>query len=435
MGLFSLDHLSLVTFFLTLLIGLPTCMYARNYLQGDLQKKKYLLLLCMQLLFTTVLSLSDHIMLLGSMLFLNNVITASLITHKTSWKASLNSGLLAFRYLSGASFCMISGLLLLGFLSQELSIQKLLNRPFDDPLSLIAGSLILAGACLQCATWPCHKWLISSTNAPTPTSALMHAGVVNYGILLICRFSPLFVKHPSLMVIMFTVGVVSALIGNVWKLVQPSIKGMLACSTISQMGFSLALCGLGLFPAALSHVFFHALFKAYGFLASNTFDASKNTYTSPNTFSFCLALSCGAIASYLFMLCNPSKFQSLDTSLWLLTVVALGGAQLALHMLRSITIGTYLTSLFVSAVWGCLYGLSVKCLSTPELRNYPLPLNNWHLLCLVAYIAIWIVSVLSRRFALLSHKKIYQRLYVAAVVASQPKRSCVSSCKTHYSYL
>jgi len=330
---------------------------------------------------------------------------------------------------------MITGLLLLGYSARHLSIQMMLDHTFNDPLSLIGGALLLVGACLQSALWPFHRWLISSINAPTPTSALMHAGVVNYGILLICRFSPLFVNYPTLMLVMFTVGGVSALLGNAWKLVQPSIKGMLACSTISQMGFSLALCGLGLFPAALSHVFFHALFKAYGFLSSNTLDVSKNTYSSPKNFTFCLALSCGAIASAVFYLCNPSKFQSLDTSIWLLILVMIGGTQLTLGMLSSNSVGAYVICALASAAWGCLYGLSVKCLCIQKVTSASLPFTCWHQICLSACIALWLISVFSRRFALLSHVRIYQRFYALAIHASQPKSSCMSTCKTHYSYL
>jgi len=122
----------------------------------------------------------------------------------------------------------------------------------------------------QSAIWPFHTWLISSLNSPTPVSAIMHAGLINGGGFLLTRFAGLFVQSTGMLQVIFFLGLLTALIGTLWKLMQHDIKRMLACSTMGQMGFMIAQCGLGLFPAAIAHLCWHGLFKAYLFLSSGS---------------------------------------------------------------------------------------------------------------------------------------------------------------------
>ncbi len=58
------------------------------------------------------------------------------------------------------------------------------------------------------------------------------------------RFAPLYLAHPHFLTFIFLIGIMTALIGTLWKLMQSDIKRMLACSTMGQMGFMLAQCGL-----------------------------------------------------------------------------------------------------------------------------------------------------------------------------------------------
>jgi NAD(P)H-quinone oxidoreductase subunit 5 len=39
--------------------------------------------------------------------------------------------------------------------------------------------VIITAAIIQSAIYPFHRWLLSAMTAPTPASALMHAGFVN----------------------------------------------------------------------------------------------------------------------------------------------------------------------------------------------------------------------------------------------------------------
>ncbi len=131
-----------------------------------------------------------------------------------------------------------------------------------------AAALLAVAAMLKSAQFPLHGWLTEVMEAPTPVSALLHAGVVNAGGFLLIRFADLMLGAPAVLAALVMVGGLSAVIGGLVMLTQPAVKTSLAWSTIAQMGFMLMQCGLGLFALALLHILAHSLYKAHAFLAS-----------------------------------------------------------------------------------------------------------------------------------------------------------------------
>lgn len=132
----------------------------------------------------------------------------------------------------------------------------------------LAAVLLALAAVLASAQVPFHGWLTEVMEAPTPVSALLHAGVVNAGGFLLIRFADLMLLNPVLLSLLVFMGGASALIGSIVMLTQPAIKTALAWSTIAQMGFMILQCGLGLFALALLHIVAHSLYKAHAFLSS-----------------------------------------------------------------------------------------------------------------------------------------------------------------------
>jgi NAD(P)H-quinone oxidoreductase subunit 5 len=132
-----------------------------------------------------------------------------------------------------------------------------------------ALTLLLAGAALlKSAQFPFHTWLPDTMETPTPVSALMHAGVINAGGILVLRFHPLFtLSEPALLLLTFA-GAVTALFASTVMLAQSSVKRCLAFSTVAQMGFLMLECGLGAYHLALVHIVTHSLYKAHAFLGS-----------------------------------------------------------------------------------------------------------------------------------------------------------------------
>ena len=136
-----------------------------------------------------------------------------------------------------------------------------------DYSAWIAACLAVA-AILKSAQFPMHGWLTEVMEAPTPVSALLHAGVVNGGGFLLIRFADVVLLSPLVLAVLVGIGGFTALFGGVVMLTQPTVKVSLAWSTVSQMGFMILQCGLALFPLALLHIVAHSLYKAHAFLSA-----------------------------------------------------------------------------------------------------------------------------------------------------------------------
>lgn len=136
------------------------------------------------------------------------------------------------------------------------------------PAAQAAAALLVLAAALKTAAFPLHGWLTEVMEAPTPVSALLHAGIVNAGGVLLLRTAELVQASPGAMAALVMLGGFTALFGAVVMLTQSAIKTALAWSTVAQMGFLLLQCGLGLWALALLHIVAHSLYKAHAFLAS-----------------------------------------------------------------------------------------------------------------------------------------------------------------------
>ncbi|WP_296720141.1 proton-conducting transporter membrane subunit [Erythrobacter sp.] len=136
----------------------------------------------------------------------------------------------------------------------------------------IGGTLAVAGlvaaAALKTASFPLHGWLTEVMEAPTPVSALLHAGIINSGGVLLIANAELVQSSPGAMAALVMLGGLTAVFGAAVMLTQSAVKTALAWSTISQMGFMLLQCGLGLWTLALLHIIAHSLYKAHAFLSS-----------------------------------------------------------------------------------------------------------------------------------------------------------------------
>jgi NADH:ubiquinone oxidoreductase subunit 5 (subunit L)/multisubunit Na+/H+ antiporter MnhA subunit len=131
-----------------------------------------------------------------------------------------------------------------------------------------AVALLVLAAMIKTASFPLHGWLTEVMEAPTPVSALLHAGIINAGGVLLIAVAGLVQASPGAMAALVMVGGFTALFGGIVMLAQSAVKTALAWSTVAQMGFMLLQCGLGLWPLALLHIVAHALYKAHAFLAS-----------------------------------------------------------------------------------------------------------------------------------------------------------------------
>ena len=158
---------------------------------------------------------------------------------------------------------------------------------------------------LRTALLPVHGWLIQVMEAPTPVSALLHAGVVNLGGFVLISFAPLLNAAPIARWLLVVFGLASALLAGLVMLTRISVKVRLAWSTVAQMGFMVLECGLGLYTLAALHLIGHSLYKAQAFLSASSAVQQSKLQTmhgqhAPSAFSLFVApLWSGAIVVFL----------------------------------------------------------------------------------------------------------------------------------------
>jgi NAD(P)H-quinone oxidoreductase subunit 5 len=137
------------------------------------------------------------------------------------------------------------------------------------PADLVAAAvLVCVAAIMKTAQLPFHGWLLQVMEAPTPVSALLHAGVVNIGGFLLIRLAPLVALAPAAQVLLVVFGSVTAVVAGLVMTTRVSVKVGLAWSTCAQMGLMLLECGLGAWSVALLHLLAHSFYKAYSFLSA-----------------------------------------------------------------------------------------------------------------------------------------------------------------------
>jgi NADH-quinone oxidoreductase subunit L len=167
----------------------------------------------------------------------------------------------------------------LGTFSFHGTISAIVAGQISSPTIVTVAFLVLGGAVAKSAQLPMFTWLYSAMEAPTSVSALLHAAtMVKAGIYLIARFiliaAPMVAAlEPLWLPTVAWIGVLTALVGATLALTTPDIKGVLAYSTVSQLGFMMAALGsavtgpssVGWF-ASLFHMMSHAFFEGLGFL-------------------------------------------------------------------------------------------------------------------------------------------------------------------------
>jgi NADH-quinone oxidoreductase subunit L len=131
--------------------------------------------------------------------------------------------------------------------------------------------LLFMGAMGKSAQFPLHVWLPDAMEGPTPVSALIHAAtMVNAGVYMVARSSPLFAHAPEALVVVAAIGIFTAILAASIAFTQRDIKRVLAYSTLSQLGYMFAALGVGAFTAAIFHLMTHGFFKGLLFLGSGS---------------------------------------------------------------------------------------------------------------------------------------------------------------------
>jgi len=138
-------------------------------------------------------------------------------------------------------------------------------------LLTLAALGIFCGAVGKSAQFPLHTWLPDAMQGPTTASSIIHAAtMVAAGVFLVARVDFLFT--PSALEVVGWTGAFTCLLAASIACVQWDLKAVLAYSTVSQLGLMFAALGAGEAhngtPAAVAHLFTHAVFKCLLFLCA-----------------------------------------------------------------------------------------------------------------------------------------------------------------------
>ena len=272
-GLFRMDLLSLVMVGLIAFIGLVILRYSRNYLAGEAGRGRFTAWFMAVLGCVLVLVTSNHLFLMATAWICTSLSLHQLLVFYPERPAAMLAAHKKFLISRVGDICLLGGFFLIWRHFGSFRLDEILPAAAAHagplPISLEAGSLLLAMATiLKCAQLPFHGWLIQVMEAPTPVSALLHAGVVNIGGFLMIRLSPILVEAQAAQGLLVVVGSTSAVVAGLIMMTRVSIKVHLAWSTTAQMGFMLLECGLGAYSLALLHLLAHSLYKAWTFLGS-----------------------------------------------------------------------------------------------------------------------------------------------------------------------
>jgi NAD(P)H-quinone oxidoreductase subunit 5 len=253
-------------------IGWVIVRYSQPYLDGESGQARYLRSLMLTLAAVTWLVLSNNLLVLAVAWIATSLALHSLLTFFDQRPQALIAAHKKFIASRVADLCLIAAVVLvgreLGTLEIDRAVAAAAALPVMPRALQAAALLFVSSALLKCAQLPVHGWLIQVMEAPTPVSALLHAGVVNLGGFLLIRLGTLVADVPAAQALLVVVGSVTAVVAALAMMTRISIKVSLAWSTCAQMGFMLMQCGLGLHDLALLHLVAHSLYKAHAFLGA-----------------------------------------------------------------------------------------------------------------------------------------------------------------------
>ncbi len=265
-------------------IGLLVVIYARYYMSPEDPVPRFFSFLLGFMGSMLGIVLSGNIILLAVFWELTSIFSFLLIGYWYQNASARDGARMALTVTGIGGFCLLAGVLLLGHIVGSYDLDKVLaagNLVRTHPLYSVTLILILLAAFTKSAQFPFHFWLPNAMAAPTPVSAYLHsATMVKAGVFLLARLWPVLAGTEEWFWILGTAGLTTLLIASFFAVFQQDLKGLLAYSTISNLGLITALLSLGSplgAVAAIFHMVNHAIFKASLFMAAGIIDHETGT--------------------------------------------------------------------------------------------------------------------------------------------------------------
>nr|AML25777.1 NADH dehydrogenase subunit 5 [Hydrophilidae sp. BMNH 1274306] len=260
-----LDWMSLLFMSFVLFISSMVIFYSMEYMLGDLNMNRFIMLV---------------VMFVMSMMLL--IISPNLISILLGWDGlGLVSYCLVIYYQNVKSYNagMITALSnRIGDVALLMSIAWMLNYGSwnfiyyldfmkNDFSMMLISWLVLLAAMTKSAQIPFSSWLPAAMAAPTPVSSLVHSStLVTAGVYLLIRFS--FALNLNLMYFLLFISTLTMFMAGLGANYEFDLKKIIALSTLSQLGLMMSILSLGEYELAFFHLLTHALFKALLFMCA-----------------------------------------------------------------------------------------------------------------------------------------------------------------------
>ena len=383
----TVDRLSAAMTLLVAGVGTACFRFSLRYLDGHPRQRQFLRWLAFTVTMAYLLMLATNLLLLLAAWSLTSLGLHRLLTFYHDRPEALRPARKKFLIsrLGDIALLLAIGLIWLSWGSLDLgAVAERVALPGSESAAMTAAALLVVIAALtKSAQAPFHSWLPETMEAPTPVSALMHAGIINAGGVLVLRFAPLIARVPEALLALALVGTLTAAIAMPAMWAQTKVKRTLAWSTVSQMGFMMVQCGLGAFPAALLHILGHGCYKAWSFLRSG--ELPKAAPAAPTSPARALAFGSIGVALAIPALALAARVTGFDPlhspgELALSAIVALSIGQLWIALFRRPALGGWLpralgaiglTVAIAIAAFGLYHGAALFL--APVLGELPAP--------------------------------------------------------------
>jgi len=267
-----IDHLSLVMLLIATGLGFLDIHFAHDYMAEDPHQPRYYA----KVLFfiggmILLVSAKDLVALFVGWEFMG-LASYLLISFWHQKKEPADAGVSAFLFTRFGDIFLFAAIGLLFYFSGTLDMVQLNamanSGELNKEMMFIAAVFIFIAAIGKSGQFPLFPWLMRAMEGPTTVSALIHgATMVNSGIYIVARLFDFYMVAEALIVVA-TVGALSAFIGATSALVQRELKKVLAYSTMSHLSIAFVGLGAGSLAAGMTHLVNHAVFKALLFLGA-----------------------------------------------------------------------------------------------------------------------------------------------------------------------
>nr|ADW41319.1 NADH dehydrogenase subunit 5 [Drosophila littoralis] len=271
---FLFDWMSLLFMSFVLMIASLVIYYSKEYMGGDINMNRFIMLVLMFVLSMMLLIISPNLVsiLLGWDGL--GLVSYCLVIYFQNIK-SYNAGMLTAlsnRIGDVALLLAIAWMLNYGSWNYVFYLEVMQN---EYEMQLI-GSLVMLAAMTKSAQIPFSSWLPAAMAAPTPVSALVHSStLVTAGVYLLIRFNILLSNSWMGQFLLLMSGLTMFMAG-LGANFEFDLKKIIALSTLSQLGLMMSILSMGFYKLAMFHLLTHALFKALLFMCAGAIIHNMN---------------------------------------------------------------------------------------------------------------------------------------------------------------